>query len=310
MDKPSATPEWPFRSLLFIPANKSDWIRKSPRFAADAIIMDLEDAVPPEQKKSARDSAREGAQFLRTQGIGALVRVNALADGGIDDVLGVMCAGLDAVVLPKLDNVRQIQELADVLSYAEGRAGLAHGSVGIMALPETAAAMCDARAIAAASPRVKSIMGALTDRFDETVVFNGDIATAAGYRPTAEGPEQLYLASKMVLDARAGGASHPVCTLLGTRIGDESGTRKLAMRARDLGYSGAACVHPGQVAVVNELFRPTRNECDFAQGVLDALADAQTKGLWAVNFRGIMIDQASVERARGTLAEAKRYGIV
>ena len=67
MDKPSATPEWPFRSLLFIPANKSDWIRKSPRFAADAIIMDLEDAVPPEQKKSARDSAREGAQFLRTQ---------------------------------------------------------------------------------------------------------------------------------------------------------------------------------------------------------------------------------------------------
>ena len=306
-EKPQRT--WPFRSLLFTPGHKPDWIRKAVRYDPDAVILDLEDAVPPDLKAAARATVKEGITFLKSVGTGAFVRINPFDKGGADDVVGIMTPGLSAVCLPKLRDQGQIRELSEILAYAEGKAGMPRGTVDIVAIPETAEGLCDIRLLASASPRVKSIMSAIIDRVSDDVVFTGDTAVAAGFIPTKEGLEQVYLTSKMCMESRAGGAMYPLATIIGTKIGDDEATRKIAGRIKATGFTGCVCIHPSHVVTANEFFRPSAKEVEFAAGVLNAMKDAQANGLWAVNFRGIMIDQANVEIAQRTIEEARRYGM-
>lgn len=304
MEKP---PDWPYRSLLFTPGHRLEWIRKAPRYRPDAVILDLEDAVPPHEKAAARDTTREGIGLLAAAGIAPFVRINT--DTLADDVLGVVAQGLKAICIPKLDNVQQVRALADALSYAEGRAGLAHGSVDIVAIPETAAGLCDVRQLAAASPRVKSVMAAINDRPGEDVVFQGDTALAAGFLPTREGLEQVYLTSKVCLESRAGGAPYPVGAVIGTDLADPEAARRIALRLKATGFTGGVCIHPSHVAIANEVFGPSPQEVAFHAGVLQAMREAEAKGLWAVNYRGIMIDRANVAIAERVLALARRHGM-
>ncbi|HSV84576.1 MAG TPA: CoA ester lyase [Ramlibacter sp.] len=299
--------EWPYRSLLFTPGHRLEWIRKAPRYRPDAVILDLEDAVPPHEKVAARAVTREGIAILRAAGIAPFVRINPQTLR--DDVLGVMAKGLQAICLPKLDNVQQVRELADVLSYAEGQAGLPHGAVDIVAIPETAAGMCDVRQLAAASPRVKSVMTGINDRPSEDVVFQGDTAMAAGFIPTREGLEQVYLTSKVCLEARAGGAPYPVGAIIGTDLGDPEAARRIAQRLKACGFTGGVCIHPSHVAIANQVFGPSAQEVAFHAGVLQAMKNAEAQGQWAVNYRGIMIDRANVPIAERMLALARRYGM-
>ena len=163
-----------------------------------------------------------------------------------------MTEGLTAIVLPKAANPDEIRRLHDLLSYHEGRAGMAHGGVGILPLPETAEGMHDACALAKASPRVKGIHGAISGP------VSGDFARAFGFRATTDGIEQLYLASKLVLDSRAGGAPYPIAGIFGTPMNDLAAVERLVRRARDIGYTGVAVMHPSHVAVANAVYRPRR----------------------------------------------------
>ena len=161
-----------------------------------------------------------------------------------------MTEGLTAIVLPKAANPDEIRRLHDLLSYHEGRAGMAHGGVGILPLPETAEGMHDACALAKASPRVKGIHGAISGP------VSGDFARAFGFRATTDGIEQLYLASKLVLDSRAGGAPYPIAGIFGTPMNDLAAVERLIRRARDIGYTGVAVMHPSHVAVANAVYQP------------------------------------------------------
>jgi citrate lyase subunit beta/citryl-CoA lyase len=298
---------WPYRSLLFTPGHRLEWIRKTPKYDPDAVILDLEDAVPPAEKVAARATVKEGIAFLRSTGIAAFVRINASTVA--DDVIGIMAPGLTAVCLPKVAKADQVRELADALSYAEGKAGVAHGAVDIVAIPETAEGLCDIRLLAEASRRVKSVMGALIDRVSDDVVFQGDTALAAGFIPTKEGLEQLYLTSRICMESRAGGAPYPLATVIGTDLGDPEAARRIAKRIKAIGFTGCVCIHPSHVAIANELFRPSSAEVAFYAGLLQAMKDGERKGLWAVTYKGIMIDQANVAIAEQVLAEARRYGM-
>lgn len=150
---------WPMRSMLFVPGHKLDWIRKASRYKLDALIIDLEDAVPPSEKAAARLATREGIAHCHSTGLPATVRINSPAVGGLEDIEAIASPGLTAVVVPKLRTVDEVQLVDRALAYAEGRAGLPFGSVSIVLIPETAAGLRDAGQLAAASPRVKSIMG-------------------------------------------------------------------------------------------------------------------------------------------------------
>ena len=291
---------WPIRTMLFIPAHKLDWVRKVGRYRPDAVVLDLEDAVPPALKKEARGLARQAIGLLRDQDIAAFVRINALGEGGADDVPELATPGFSGVMLPKANDVEQIRLLDRLLCHAEGKAGLPLDSVAIMPLPETARGIWGARHLAAASPRCRGIIGVISGP------VSGDVARAVGFRPTMEGSEQLYVASKMVLDSRAGGAPYPMGSLIGTALDDLDGVRTLARRAKAFGYSGAVLIHPSHVAVAAEVFAPTAEEVDYYRGMIEAMREAQARGDGAVSYRGMMVDYAMLPLAQEIVAEAER----
>lgn len=291
---------WPLRTMLFVPAHKLDWVRKVGRYRPDSVVLDLEDAVPPKIKKEARALVREAIDLLRQQGIPAFVRINALSQGGADDVPEIATAGFSGVMLPKANDVEEIRELDRLLCHAEGKAGLPMGAVAIMPLPETAPGLWAARDLAAASRRCRGIIGVVGGP------VSGDVASAVGFHPSMEGTEQLYLSSKLVLDSRAAGARYPMGSLIGTALDDLDSVRVLAKRAKALGYSGAVLIHPSHVAVAAEVFTPSQEEVAYYAGLIQAMREGQARGDGAVNYQGIMVDYAMLPHAEEVVAAASR----
>jgi citrate lyase subunit beta / citryl-CoA lyase len=291
---------WPIRSALFVPAHRRDWVAKAIRVSPGAAVLDIEDSVPPQFKPQAMSYLKSEIHELRDAGVGAFVRIQPLFDGTAAEIESAVTDGLTAIVAPKVASADEIRRLHDLLSYAEGRAGVAHGSVGLLPLPETAQGMYDAFHLAKASPRVRGIHGALSGP------VSGDFARAFGFRATSGGEEQLYLASKMVLDSRAAGAMHPIAGIFGTPQDDLPAVEALIRKARDIGYSGVAVMHPSHVAIANMVYRPTAEEVVYFKGLLEAFEVAEKAGLGAVSYRGAMVDYAMLPMAREILADAAR----
>lgn len=293
---------WPLSSLLFLPAHKIEWARKVAKYQPSAVILDLEDAVPPAMKAEAREIAREAIAVLAEAGIAPFVRINGWDCGGPQDVERITVPGLAAVMLAKADSATEIHALDLSLTYEEGKSGMARGSVAIVPLAETSNGLYEGRELARASQRCMGLAGMVGP-------VNGDVARAAGFIPTLEGIEQLYLASKTVLDSRAGGAMYPKASIVGMRIDDLDAVRMLCRRAKQLGFTGAVLIHPSHVAIANEIFAPTAEEIDYAQGVIAAVREAQDRGDGAVQFRGQMVDYAMLPHAHDVLRRAWRLGL-
>ena len=294
---------WPIRSALFVPAHRRDWVGKALRVSPDAVVLDIEDSVPPQNKPQAMAYLKEEIAELKANGVGSFVRIQPMFDGTPAEVEAAVTDGLTAIVPPKVAKPEEIQRLADLISYYEGKAGVAHGSVGILPLPETAEGMYRARELVMASSRVRGIHGALSGP------VSGDFANAFGFRATNEGIEQLYLGSKLVLDTRAGGARYPMAGIFGTPQDDLAAVERLIRRARDLGYTGVAVMHPTHVSIANAVFRPTPEEVTYYKGLLEAFEAAEKAGLGAVAYQGAMVDYAMLPLAREILAEAQRRGM-
>ncbi|MBV9249456.1 MAG: CoA ester lyase [Acetobacteraceae bacterium] len=295
--------QWPIRSALFVPAHRRDWVGKALRVSPGAVVLDIEDSVPPEHKPAAMKYLREEIAELREAGVGAFIRINPLSDRTGEEIAAAMAEGCTAIVLPKAATPADIRRLHDLISYQEGRAGLAHGSVGILPLPETAEGMHAACDLAKASPRVKGIHGAISGP------VSGDFARAFGFRATMGGVEQLYLASKLVLDSRAAGAMYPIAGIFGTPQEDHAAVEGLIRRARDIGYSGVAVMHPSHVPIANAVYRPTPQEVAYFEGLLAAFEAAEKAGRGAVSYQGAMVDYAMLPLAREVIAEARRFGV-
>jgi citrate lyase subunit beta / citryl-CoA lyase len=291
---------WPIRSALFVPAHRRDWVGKALRVNPHAVVLDIEDSVPPANKPQAMALLKEEIAELKAAGVGAFVRIQPLFDGTAAEIEAAVCDGLTAIVPPKVAKPEEIQTLADMLSYYEGKAGVTHGAVGILPLPESAEGIYRARELCLASKRVRGIHGALSGP------VSGDFAHAFGFRATNDGIEQLYLGSKLVLDSRAGGARYPMAGIFGTPQNDLDAVERLIRRARDLGYTGVAVMHPSHVAVANAVYRPTAEETAYYTGMLEAFEAAEKAGLGAVAYQGAMIDYAMLPFAREIVAEAKR----
>jgi citrate lyase subunit beta/citryl-CoA lyase len=294
---------WPLRSMLFVPGHKSDWVRKARDSGADALILDLEDSVPQDGKAAARDIVRASIAWCHAEGLPATVRINHPLQGGFDDIRAITAPGLVAVVVPKARTAGEIAEIDRALCHAEGRAGMPLGSVAILPLPETAEGLRDTAALAGASPRVKGLFSGFTG----TII--GDVAWAAGFKPTPDGLEQMYIASKVVLDSRAAGALHSICSIVGTAIDDHALVERLAIRGRQFGFAGCALIHPSHVRIVNRVFTPTPEEVEYARGLIAAMDEGVKAGSAAVLYRGMMVDYAMVPSARETLRDAARRGI-
>jgi citrate lyase subunit beta/citryl-CoA lyase len=279
--------------MLFVPGHKPSWAEKAVASGADAVILDLEDSVPAADKDGARETVRETLGVLGGQGTRAeiWVRPNSVDSGLFGaDVEQVLVGGLAGLFLPKLFSAREVVQIDAVVSHIEQREGLEPGSVGLIASFETAVAMAHCEEIAAASPRVASLLGATGP--------NADVGRELGFEFTPEGLETLYLRSRIVLAARAAGLHHPV-TGVWQDLKNIEGCRRFALDARQLGYRGLVCIHPSHVAVANEVFTPEPATVDYCRRMLAAYRDAEAAGHSAVDFEGQHIDLAHAKTAQG-----------
>ena len=292
----------PLRTELFVPGNKEDWMRKAPRYGADALILDLEDSVPPEEKTEARLLVRRMLEELGAAGQTLVVRVNRLETGLTgDDLEAVTCPHLYCVMLPKVQGPEDVVEVDVLLKFFERRAGMELGKVFIDPALESAQGITKAHEIATASPRVAH-MGAGGGK-------GGDTARSVGYQWTPEGMETLYLRSKVLVDSRAAGVPYPL-TGGWMDIHDLDCLRRAAQQAKRLGYTGMNLIHPSHVPVVNEVFTPTAEEIAQWRGLIGAMEQRRSQGGAAVTYQGDMVDIAHEETARAMLEVARELGVL
>ena len=292
----------PLRSELFVPGNKEDWMRKAPRYGADALILDLEDSVPPEGKAEARLLVRKMLEELGPAGQTLVVRVNRLETGLTgEDLEAITCPYLYAVMLPKVQGPEEVIEVDVLLKFFERRAGMEVGKVFIDPALETAEGIRRAYEIAMASPRVAHL-GASGGK-------GGDTARSIGFQWTPQGMETLFLRSKVLVDSRAAGVPYPVSGGW-MDIHDLEGLRAAAQQAKGLGYTGMHLIHPSHVPVVNEVFTPTKEEITQWQGLVKAMEEQRGQGAAAVTYQGDMVDIAHEETARTMLEMARALGVL
>ncbi|GAA2420641.1 CoA ester lyase [Streptomyces coeruleofuscus] len=296
---PTTPPRPPLRSLLFVPGHRTDWLPKARAAGADAVVLDLEDAVPAADKPLARARVAEALAEAAAEpdgGMALFVRVNPLGDWtAAEELRAVVRPGLAGVVLPKVHTAGDVRLADRLIGWCEHEheRGLPAGTTALVPLLESARALHDAHDIAAAAPRV-AYAGALT-------APGGDVERAVGYRWSAQGTETLALRSRVLLDVRAAGAPCPV-TGLWTDIADLTGLRAFAEQNRALGYEGMMAIHPTHIPVINEVFSPTPEELDHYTRLVAAVESAQRAGIGALTFEGRMVDEAMAETARAVLA--------
>ncbi|HKP17926.1 MAG TPA: CoA ester lyase [Gaiellaceae bacterium] len=291
----------PYRCLLFVPGDKPEMLAKATRFGADAYVLDLEDAVAEDNKHGARDIVRDAIPRFAEQGVGSFVRINAVdTPHWLGDLQSIAVPGLTGIILPKAASVGEVTAISIVLDTLEDAAGIARGTIDIQLLLETAPGIQNAYELMHASPRVRSAFGGAAP--------DADVNRSLGFRWTKEGRETLYVRSRILLAARAAGLPYPV-TGTWTDLEDLEGLRTYAIEGRNLGYSGMYAIHPGQVAVINEVFTPSAAEVERARGIIAAMEQAASEGLGAVRFEGTMIDIAMVAGAHEVLSFAEQVGV-
>jgi citrate lyase subunit beta/citryl-CoA lyase len=286
----------PYRSLLFVPGHRDGWAVKAAGSGADALILDLEDAVPPDRKDGARGLVAAALDELSTArpGLGLLVRPNAWSTGRAGaDLAAVVRPGLTGLLLPKVAGRDDLLRLDGLLGYLEERAGLVPGTVELIVSLETAAAMAAVEALCAA-PRVAGALCA--------AARDGDFAREIGYQWSPAGPETLHLRGRTVL-ACAAARRHPLVGLW-QELRDLDGLAEFARANRALGFRGQVVIHPSHVGPVNVAYTAPAAELDRYRAMVATFQAAQERGNAAVDFDGEHIDIAHVTTAREALAFA------
>jgi citrate lyase subunit beta/citryl-CoA lyase len=284
------------RSLLFCPGNNARVVGKALASAADAVIFDLEDAVPLDQKAAAREILRE----LDVPSKPTYVRVNgAGTEWHWEDVAAACRDGVAGVILPKAESADEIIRLDGALSALEMTAGIEPGRLEILPLIESAKGVLATSAMLAASPRVASILFGSAEQ--------GDLVADLECEWTPDGTALLAARSSVLLAARAAGVEHPLDAVF-MNIADGEALRRECELARRLGYTGKAVIHPSQVEVVHDVFTPSRARVAAERRVLDAFDAAVANGAAAAQLDGRMIDYAVVRRARGIVRRAEQAG--
>lgn len=279
------------RSLLFVPATSTHLLAKAAQRGADALIIDLEDAVPVARKREARVLAADAIATL-AGALPLLLRVNADPDLWQADLQAVPLHRLHGVMLPKVESPAQVRLLQAALDQRCGSSEANPGSPPpIIALIETPLGVLRAEQIAEASPNLRALgFGA------------EDFAAEMGVAPL---PAALqWPAHKVAVCARAFGLACWGLPGSVAEIADMAAFDRLVAQARAIGFTGTVCIHPRQVPVAIAGFGPSPQELQWARDVVAAADAAQAQGAGAVQLDGRMVDRPVVERARRWLAMA------
>ncbi len=283
------------RSLLFAPGNHARRVEKALSGEADAVILDLEDAVAIPEKPAARRMV--ATALTAPRGCRLYVRVNALStEWSYGDLVAMVQPGLDGIVLPKAESAEQVGTADWLIGALEREHGLPSGGVDLIPIVETAVGFADLPRIARAGRRVRRIaFGA------------GDFCLDLGIAWSQDERELLPYRSAFVVAARAAGIEPPLDTVW-IDLRDLDGFARSALQAAALGFQGKLCIHPDQVPGANAAFTPKPAELDRAKRVIAAFEEAEARGLASIQLDGQFIDYPIAERARRTLARAAACG--
>jgi len=278
------------RSLLYVPVSSERFLAKAHERGADAIILDLEDAVAPAHKDAARDRLSTAVAMVSRNGAAVFVRVNAEPERIFRDAEAASRAGAAGLFMPKSRDPAALAALAHFLDGIEHVAGgsAERAPMSLVPMIEDPDAVFDARAIARASPRVFAL-----------ITGGEDLATALNAEPT---PEVLRTPKLLVhYAAKAAGVRSfgLMCTV--ADYSDLNAIEAAVREARQFGFDGASCVHPAVVAVLNRGFSPTEPELEHARALVAAAEREQALGRGAFEFRGRMVDEPVIRRARALL---------
>ena len=291
------------RSLLAVPATKRKMVEKALASDADAVFLDLEDAVAPDDKASARGDVVSALQELDWRGRPRLFRANALDTPYFyrDLIEVVEAAGsfLDAVMIPKVNRPEDLHAVSVLLKGVELATGLEVGKIRLQAQIESAEGLTNADAIASTADRLEALHFGPGDFAATLRMPLTSIGVMDEWDEAYPGHRFHYAMQRIVVAARAAGVrvlDGPVAD-----YGDEEGLRKSCLLARSLGFDGKWCIHPAQIPVVNAAFSPTEKEVEWAQKVVAAYEEANAAGSGSVSVDGQMVDAASIRMARNTL---------
>lgn len=281
------------RSHLYVPADRPALFAKALASGADAVILDLEDAVPVPAKPAAREAV---AQLCAVPVEGPEVWVRVNAEYWADDLSAVLGPGVSGICLAKTAGADAVRRAAELVSRLEAERDLQPGAVRFSPLLEDAGAVLAAREIAAA-PRVTRLQ-----------VGEADLAADCRITPGPDGAELAWVRAHVVLVSAAAGLEAPVAPVT-TDFTDLDALRHQTGRLRDMGYGSRACIHPAQVAVVNEVFTPSAQEVERAAATVARFRRAETDGSGVVvGPDGRMVDLAVVRNAERVLAAAAADG--
>jgi citrate lyase subunit beta/citryl-CoA lyase len=279
------------RSMLFVPANNWRIIQSAREEKPDAIILDLEDSVPMEDKETARWFVKDAIGLLKDAGQNIVVRVNGLATGLTkDDLEFAIFKGVDAVMLPKTESKDDVLKLEELIKNEESKKGLT--GIGIIPLVESAKGILNIEQIVSASERVIAVGFGAAD-------YLRDFGRSY-FSLSSDEYELLYPRSRLALAARTAGIAAIDTPFLGLII-DKEGLIRESKIALSLGFKGKMCIHPMHIEPINQVFSPSNKDANAAKKIIEAYEEAKTRGMGAAYVEGRMIDEATYKMAKETL---------
>ena len=275
------------RSLLFVPGNNARFIEKAKILTADIICFDLEDSVPTEEKKSARNLIKNALTNRSQYRAEVYVRTNSPVSGMIPaDLAEIVQKGIDGIVIPKVNDANEITKIEKILTSLEKKRKLK--PIELMPSIESTTGVVNAYRIASSSKRVSALVFGVFDLLSDLGVE---------YTKQAEGAR--YSRSKIPIDAKAAGKY--AIDAIWQDLNDTVGLKQDCLVARNLGYSGKSIIHPDQIEATHRVFHPTPTEIEWAKKVIEAYSLAKKKKKGATKIDGKMIDEVHFKRAKTLL---------
>ena len=283
------------RSRLYVPGSEPKYFVNAALHGPDAVILDLEDSVHPQEKDGARLLVRNAlgaVDFLQCE---RMVRINQLPLG-LDDLEEIVPESPDLILIPKVESPKQVTEVSQKIAEIKANFGLTR-PIWLMPILESALGIEKAYEIATASADVVALTIGLED-------YTADLGVAK----TATGAESLFARQRVVNAARSAGVQ-AIDSVFGD-VADMDSLRAWALDSRAKGFEGMGCVHPLQIPVIHQAFAPTPVEIQKAQKIVAAYHEAQSKGLGVVSLGSKMVDAPVVQRALKLMARAQVMGLV
>lgn len=274
--------------MLYVPGSNPGMLADAMIYGADSIMFDLEDSISLKEKDSARLLVYRAVKTLDYKGTELVCRVNALdSPYGKKDVEAMVAAGIDVIRMPKTETAEEVREMVTLIEQFEEKYNAAK-KVKVMAAIESALGILNAYEIATASDRLIGI-----------AIGAEDYVTNMKTTRSSTGVELLYARSQLLNAARAAGIA--ALDTVFSDVEDTEGFCREVKLIKQLGFDGKSVINPRQIPLVHAIYQPSEAEVNHALAVVEAIKEAEEKGLGVISLKGKMVDKPIVERAERIL---------